>query len=447
MGFSHGGPHPTGATLARWQRRGLRAWWRGVALAAVMVTLPVLPWTDGAQAQEGGAPPAPAVTVARPVVRDVVEWSSFIGRFEAVDSVDLRARVTGYLDSVRVPDGAVVRQGDVLFTIDSRTYDTALRQAEADLASAVAKRDFAVADLARADELRRTNTIATQVADQRRQVLQSARAEVDGAQAALARARLDMGFTEVRAPISGRLSRRLVSPGALINANETVLANIVSTDPIQFYFDVDERAYLAALAGRTGEARAGAVRVAGRDEAGGGAPGGAGPAVSPPAVSPGAAAEDGDRPKVFVTLTDTAVEREGVLDFLDNRLDGNSGTLRGRALLRNRDQALLPGMFGRVRLPSGPEHRAVLIPDEALSSDQDRRIVYVVGEGNKVAARPVRTGPLVDGYRVVRDGLSGGETIAINGLARVRPGAVVAPRLVELPPRRGEDAPQRSAAR
>ena len=415
MGFSHGGPRPTGATLARWQRRGLRAWWRSAALAAVILTLPVLPWTDAARAQEGGAPPAPAVTVARPVVRDVVEWSSFIGRFEAVDSVDLRARVTGYLDAVRVPDGAVVRQGDVLFTIDARTYDTALRQAEADLASAVAKRDFAVADLARADELRRTNTIATQVADQRRQVLQSARAEVDGAQAALARARLDMGFTEVRAPISGRLSRRLVSPGALINANETVLANIVSADPIQFYFDVDERAFLQALSGRSGEARV----------AGGG----------------------DTRPKVFVTLTDAAVEREGVLDFLDNRLDGNSGTLRGRAVMRNPDGALLPGMFGRVRLPSGPEHRAVLIPDEALSSDQDRRIVYVVGEGNKVTARPVRTGPLVDGYRVVRDGLTGTETIAINGLARVRPGAVVAPRLVELPPRRGEDAPQRSAAR
>ena len=335
---------------------------------------------------------APTVPVARPVTRQIVEWGDVIGRFEAVDGVDIRARVTGYVDRVHFQDGAVVEAGAVLFTIDPRTYRAAVQEAEAELASARARRDFAVTDLARAVDLRRTSAISEQVADQRRQVLQTARADVDRAEAALERARLDLSFTEVRAPVGGRLSRRLVSPGGLVNANDTVLANVVSLNPIQFYFDLDERTYLSALS-RTG--------AAGQE--------------------------------VFVSLTDEQGQpRRGKIDFLDNRLDAASGTMRGRAVFENADMSLLPGLFGRMRLPLTQSYQAVLVPDEALGTDQDRRIVYVVGPDNKAQPRVVRPGPRAEGLRVIRDGLKGDETIIVSGLARVQPGAAIQPRQTEL---------------
>ncbi|MCC7274810.1 MAG: efflux RND transporter periplasmic adaptor subunit, partial [Alphaproteobacteria bacterium] len=344
--------------------------------------------------------PPPAVSVARPIVRDVVEWTDFIGRFEAVDAVDIRARVAGFLDAVHFRDGALVKAGELLFTIDQRPYRAALQEAEADLASAVARRDYAQGDLGRADSLRRGGNIAEQTVDQRRQNLLTSRADARRAEAALARARLDLEFTEIRAPITGRMSRRLVSAGSLVAANDTLLANIVSLDPIQFYFDADERSYLAYL--RAGAAGVGDVLVALADESDAG--------------------------------------RRGRIDFIDNRLDQASGTMRGRAVFANPDLSLVPGLFGRLRFPAARTARAVLVPDEAIAADQDRRIVYVVDGESRAAARQVRPGPRVDGYRVVREGLAGDETIVVNGLARVQPGARIQPRPTELPAQRQQAA-------
>lgn len=366
--------------------------------AASLIALPI-----PAEAQEG-APPPPAVTVARPVVKDIQELDDFIGRFEAVDQVDVRARVSGYLDEVHFVDGAFVAEGDLLFTIDPRTAQAALSQAQATLDSAQAQLTFATNDLERGEELRESGTVSQQTIEERRQAFLIAKGEADRAEAALTQARLDVEFTEIKAPIGGRVSRRLVSRGNLINANETVLTNIVSLDPIHFYFDIDERSYLGYSRMQESGMRA---------------------------AEPGAANE------VLITLTtDREPSRRGSMDFADNRLDAASGTIRARAVLENKDFFLTPGMFGRATLLGSDKYRGVLIPDEALGSDQDRRVVYLVGPDNVVTLKPVRPGPRIDGYRVIREGLEGSETIVVNGLMRVRPGMTIAPTLTELPPTR-----------
>lgn len=359
-----------------------------------------------APAAAQGPPPnaPPPITVAKPVVKDIREWDEFIGRFEAVAEVEVRARVSGYLDKVHFRDGAIVKAGDLLFTIDQRPYRAALQEADATLASAKARVDYAAADIERAEALRRSGNIPEQVFDQRRQALLTARADFDRAQAALNRARLDMEFTEIRAPLTGRVSRKLLSEGNLVTANQTVLTNIVSLDPIHFYFDVDERSYLAYTQ----------------------------------------MALDGTRPssrttanEVYVALSnEREPTRRGRMDFVDNRLDAATGTMRGRAVFDNKDLALTPGLFGRLRLIGSGVYRGVLLPEEAIGADQDRRVVYVVGEGDKLVMRPVRLGPRIDGYRVIREGLKGDDTVVVAGLVRVRPGMQIQPQMTTLPPSR-----------
>lgn len=362
--------------------------------AALLTALPVA----GSLAQ--GAPPPPSVSVAKPIKKNVVEWTDFIGRFEAVDAVDLRSRVTGYVDTIGMQDGALVKAGDLLFTIDKRTYQTAVAEAEATLASARARQEYAVTDLKRAEQLRKTNNIADQAADQRRQAVDVGNAEIRRAQASLDRAKLDLEFTDIRAPVSGRLSRRSVSPGSLVTANDTVLVNIVSLDPINFYFDVDERSYLSSLRN-----------------------------FDPTHMK-------GSGTEVSVALTEGDRARRGTIDFLDNRLDQQSGTMRGRVSIPNKDLSLVPGLFGRVKLPVTQSYEAVLIPDEAVRADQDRRLVFVVEAENKLAVRPVKLGGRAEGYRIVRAGLTGEETIVVNGLSRAQPGIQIQPKLVELPTER-----------
>jgi RND family efflux transporter MFP subunit len=365
--------------------------------AALCAALFVAPSLALAQA---AAPPPPTVTVAKPILKDIVEQDDFIGRFEAVDQVDIRARVSGYLDKVHFQDGALVKVGDPLFTIDQRPYRAALEQADATVASAQVRAEFASNDLERAESLRRTGNIAEQLLDQRRSNYLTARADLDRAQAAQRQARFDMEFTEIKAPIAGRISRRLISEGNLINANQTVLTNIVSIDPIQFYFDVDERSYLAYVRQQSG--------FSGNEK------------------TPS---------KVLLTMSDERdAQRSGRLDFVDNRLDAASGTVRARAVFDNKDMFLTPGLFGRVTVSGSDPYRGVLIPDEAVGNDQDRRIVYVLAEDNTVAMRPVRPGPRIDGYRVIRTGLKGDETIVVNGIMRIRPGQKVTPQTTTLPP-------------
>ena len=357
--------------------------------------------SDSGQQQAGqSAPPPPPVTVAKPVVKEVVERDEFTGRFAAVDMVEVRSRVSGYLERVDFEDGATVKAGDVLFVIDQRQYKALLDQAQATLVSAQARLNFAESDLERAESLRRTGNISDQLLDQRRQNYLTAKAELDRAQAALREASLNYEFSEVRAPISGRISRRFVSVGNLVNANDTLLTTIVSLDPIYFYFDVDERSFLAYNRVFNLGANSGAEPVS-----------------------------------VLISLTDeTKPAREGKLDFVDNRLDEASGTMRLRAIVPNKDLFITPGLFGRVLVPGSPPYQGVLVPDEAIATDQERRLVWVVGEDNKVTARLVRPGPRIDGYRLIRDGLKGDETIVINGLQRVRPGATVTPQMTTLPP-------------
>ena len=351
------------------------------------------------QAQAPGGPPPP-VTVSKPVVKDVVEYDDFTGRFEATDSVEIRARVSGYLDKVAFQDGAIVKKGDPLVVIDRRPYKAALDQAQASVVSAQARLNFGQADLERAQSLQRTGNIAEQLVDQRRQAFITARADLDNAEAALRNAQLNYDFTDIRAPIAGKIGRKLVTEGNLVNANETLLTTIVSLDPIYFYFDVDERSFLAYSRSLTGE------KAAGRT------------------------IEDGAR----VGLTDeTEAKRPARIDFIDNRVDQASGTIRLRAVVENKDLFLVPGLFGTIQVAGSPPHRGVLLPDEAIGTDQDRRIVWAVADDGTVSSKVVRPGPKIDGYRLIRSGLTGDETIVISGLQRVRSGAKVAPQRQDLP--------------
>lgn len=354
-----------------------------------------------ALAQQGEAP---VVSAAKPVVRDIVEDDEFVGRFDAVDEVAIRSRVSGYLAEVHFRDGAVINKGDLLFTIDRRPYQAAYDAANSQVDVAKSLSEFAASQLERAEALAQSGNLAVSVLDDRRRESLSAQAQLQGANATLRNASLDLEFTEIRAPISGRIGRRLVSAGNLVQPDSTLLTTIVAWDPIDFYFDIDERTYFSYARDareRGGTMQEGAnnldvvVRVADRSEA------------------------------VF----------NGKLDFAENRLDNASGTMRVRARFDNKDGILQPGMFGRINVPGSLPHRGILVPDEAIGADQDRRIVFVLDDTGTVSAKPVRTGPRIDGYRVIRDGMTGDETIVVNGLMRVRPGVKVKAEMVTLPPK------------
>lgn len=376
-----------------------------VALAGPATMVDAL--VSDARAQ-GGPPGPPPVTVAKPVVKPIVEMDEYTGRFQAAGAVDVRSRVNGYLESVHFTDGSVVKQGDLLFTIDRRTLQAAFNQAQAALNSRQTEFDLAKLEFERYQRLAQTGAAAASALDQRRQTFLAAQANIAGARAAAESARLSLSFTEIRAPIAGRISRKLVTEGNLVRENETLLTTIVQLDPIHFYFDIDERSFLAyqRIARQTGNGN-------GLNSSSG-----------------------GKGLPIAVRLTD---EKEflhkGVLDFTDNRLDPETGTMRLRAELKNADLFLTPGLFGLIAVPGSPEYQGVLVPDEAIMSDLDRRFVYVVGADGAVQQRPIRTGSRTDRYRIVREGLKGDETIVINGLQRVRlGGGKVTPQPVELPP-------------
>ena len=354
-----------------------------------------------ARAQAPGGPP-PKVTVAKPVVREIIEQDQYTGRFDPIEFVEVRARVTGYLEKINFTDGATVKKGDVLFVIDRRPYKAALEQAQASLTSAKARLSFSQTDLERAQTLSRGGNISEQVTDQRRQASQTAQADVDSAEAALRNAQLNFDFSEVKSPINGRISQRLVTEGNIVITDQTMLTTIVSLDPIYFSFTVDEKSFLKYQ---------GSLGIGmGQTQRGKGVP-------------------------ILIALSGEAKPtRKGTLDFVDNRVDNSTGTILLRATVENPDGFIKPGLFGIVSMPATKPFQGILIPDEAVAANQDKRIVYVVGEDGTVTAKDVKLGPKVDGYRVIRDGLKGDETLVINGTSRVRPGGKVTPESTTLPP-------------
>ncbi|MBB5537980.1 efflux RND transporter periplasmic adaptor subunit [Rhizobium giardinii] len=345
----------------------------------------------------------PAVTVAKPVVRDVVDVDEFIGRFEAVDEVTIRSRIGGYLDQVDFTDGAMVKKGDQLFVIDQRPFKTALDVATSSLEVAKSTLVFAEAEFKRTESLVQKGTLPISTLDDRRRELRSAQANLRGAEASLARAELDLEYTKIIAPLAGRIDRRLVSVGNLVQADQTALTTIVSLDPIDFYFDVDERRLL-------NYARQAREHGSNLQEGGGSL-------------------------DVYVTIADSSEKPfKGKLDFAENRVDQETGTMRIRARFDNPDFVLQPGLFGRVEVSASNTYTGILVPDDAIGSDQDQRVVYVVAEDGSFTTKPVRLGPRLYGYRVIREGMTGDETIVVNGLTRLRPGVVVDGKLVTLPP-------------
>jgi RND family efflux transporter MFP subunit len=359
--------------------------------------------------------PPPPVTVAKPVVRDVVDNDEFIGRFQAREEVSVRSRVGGYLQEIHFEDGAMVKQGDLLFLIDQRPFQTAFDQAKASLEVANSTLTYAQSQFQRADSLSQSGSQSVSTLDDRRRDLMSAQANLRGSQAAVERAQLDLDYSKITAPLSGRIDRHLISTGNLVEADQTVLTTIVALDPIDFYFDVDERRMLNYAA--TARARGSELQQ-----------GGGGLDVSVRIGDAGGS--------VF----------KGKLDFAENRVDAESGTMRVRARFANPDFVLQPGLFGRLEISGSNTYRAVLVPDEAIGSDQNERVVFVVGQDGGVSTKSVRLGPRLYGYRVIRSGLTGDETIIVNGVLRARPGGKVTPTMTELPKERTNAPPESAAA-
>ena len=389
------------APAARLDRR----WFSGVARCGgapigMLFALALAGCDEKAQSQAAAPPP---VTVAQPVKRTVTDWDEFTGRFEAIQEVQVRARVGGFVNSVEFKDGAIVRAGDLLYIIDPRPFEAVVLQAEGQLADASAKGELAKRDLERGLTLVKTSAVSEQVVDQRRQALQAARAAETQADGALKAAQLNVEFTHVVAPITGRVSRHLVTPGNLVQGSEggaTLLTSIVSLDPIYIYFDVDEATYL-----KNNKLWSEGKRPSSRDTAN----------------------------PVQVTLTgETKPSHEGKMDFLDNRLDVSTGTLRSRAIIPNHDLSILPGQFGRVRLIGSSPYEALLLPDTAIATDQSRKIVFVVKDDDTVEARAVELGPLDEGLRVVRTGLKPDYRVIIDGIQRARVAARVAPKKADV---------------
>jgi membrane fusion protein, multidrug efflux system len=360
--------------------------------------------------QAQGAPPAPPqVTVAQPLKKMVADEEDYVGRFVAVDAVEVRARVSGYLEAIHFRDGQLVKAGDLLFTIDRRPFQAALDQAHAALDQAKANLAFATSDLERGKSLVRGTTITEQTFDQRVQAKRVAEATVKAQEAAVQQAQLDLAFTELKAPVAGRIGDRRVSIGNLVtggtSGNTTLLATIQSTDPIRFEFTWDETSYLRFLRLHK-DAR--------------------GPAMNVP---------------VKLRLIDEQdFAHEGHVDFIDNAIDRNSGAIRGRAEFANPDGTFTPGMFARVRVAMAPPAEALLVPDAAIGTEQVKKLVFVLDDKDVAQPRYVTLGQLVDGLRVIKAGLKADDRVVINGLMRVRPGVKVTPQVgaiasAEPPPR------------
>jgi multidrug efflux system membrane fusion protein len=337
----------------------------------------------------------PTVTVSLPLRREIVEWDEYTGRFDSIETVEIRARVSGYLNEVHFKDGQTVNQGDLLFVIDARPFERTLEQSRAELEQATTRVRNASLDVERGQPLVERNVMSRKTFDDRENLVREAQAAVKVAEAKVKTAELEVSFTRITAPLTGRISRNQVSVGNWVSAggaaNATLLTNIVSQDPIHIYFDVSENNYIKYK------------RLAERGEG---------------AANLGASVE--------IALPDErGFPHKAKLDFLDNRLDQGTGTLRARAVLANAAGLFSPGMFARVRVTGSPRYAATLLPDDAIGSDQTNKFIYVVGEDGKVVRRNIKLGPMHEGLRVVREGVAGEAWVVTRGLHRARPGIQV----------------------
>ncbi len=342
-------------------------------------------------------PPA-AVTASQPAQREVVEWDEYPGRLDAVDMVEVRARVSGYLSSVHFKDGAEVRKGDLLFVIDARPYQTELDRAEATLMQAQTRFAWMSNDLARVERLLQSKAVSEEEADSRSKAKQEAVAGIQSARSAVDMGKLNLEYTRITAPVGGRIGRKLVTEGNLVNGNQgisTLLTTIVSLDPIYCYVDADEHSVLKyQQLAREGKR---------------------------------ASARDGQIPCEMAVANEEGFPHKGVIDFVDNRVDPTTGTIRARGVFTNADHSLTPGFFARLRVTGSGKYQALLIPDQAVGTEQGQKIVYVINDQDTVEYRKVKLGPIVDGLRVVREGVQAKDWVVVNGLMSVRPGAKVNP--------------------
>ena len=353
----------------------------------------------GASAQPAAAPAAPAVTAAEAVERELTEWDEQTGRLEPVHTVDIRPRVSGFVSDVHFLEGAVVKKGDLLFTIDPRPFQAEVDRLRAELERARATVARGDSELARAERLAQEQAISGEEHGRRASFAQESRAQRDAVEAALRASELNLEFTRVTAPLTGRIGRAIVTAGNLVSSGPgepTLLATVVSLDPVYATFETDEGTFLRY----SNEVRNGHGR--------------------------------GGQQVQMALSTDEGYPRKGRLVFLDNQIDGSTGTIRARALFDNRDLSLTPGLFVRVRVPLTSGARGVVVQDRAIGTDLDRRFVLVVKDDNTIEYRVVTLGPLADGLRVVRSGLRPGERVVIDGLQHVRPGAKVQAEIVSM---------------
>jgi len=369
-------------------------------ILAAVVLAPMLAACGESQSQpQATAPSAPQVTIAKPVSRVVADYDEYVGRFVAVESVEVRARVSGYLDAIHFQDGQFVNKGDLLFIIDRRPFETTLAQAQASLAQAKATLAFAESDLARAQSVAIGSVITQQTFDQRLQAKRSGQAAVAAQEATVRQAELDLEFTELRAPVSGRIGDRRVSVGNLVtggtSGTTSLLATIESIDPIRFEFTLDEASYLRYT----------------------------------DFAADGAKAPDRglSLPVKLKLINESTFAHDGRIDFIDNAVNRSSSTIRARAVLPNPEGRFTPGMFARVQVSAAPAKEALLLPDAAIGTEQVRKFVLIVDAANVARAKYVTLGPVVDGLRVIAQGVTSDDNVIVNGLMRARPGAKVAP--------------------
>jgi len=351
------------------------------------------------------APPIrPTVSIAQPVAQKVHEWDEFTGRLASPETVEVRARVSGYIDKIHFKEGGDVKQGDLLVTIDQRPYQATVDRLKADLGAARARAELARAEAKRGESLAASKAISTDTYETRLKTAAEAEQALLSAEAALKSAQLDLEFTEVRAPISGRISNARVTAGNLVTggstANTTLLTTIVSLDPLYCYFEADEASALRYRQLHREGKRTSALF--------------------------------GPIPAEIALGNELGFPHKAVVDFVDNQINPATGTIRARAVLANSDKLMAPGFFARVRIPGIAEYDAVLVRDSAISSDQGRLFVLTVDDQNKTVYRPIKIGPIIDGLRVIREGLSANDRVIVSGLMSARPGVPVQPQVVPM---------------